>query len=36
LEQPAKIDLILNAKTAKTLGIPIPPTILLRAARVIE
>jgi len=36
VEQPAKIDLILNARTAKALGIPIPPTILLRAARVIE
>ena len=36
IEQPAKVDLILNAKTAKALGLPIPPTILLRAARVVE
>jgi len=36
VEQPTKVDLILNAKTAKALGIPIPGSILLRAARVIE
>jgi putative ABC transport system substrate-binding protein len=36
VEQPTKVDLVLNAKTAETLGIPIPPTIQLRAARVIE
>jgi len=36
VERPSKVDLILNAKTAKALAISIPPTILLRAARVIE
>jgi putative ABC transport system substrate-binding protein len=36
VEQPTKVDLILNMKTARALGIPITPTILLRAARVIE
>ena len=30
VQQPTKIDLIVNLKTAKTLGITIPPSILAR------
>ena len=36
VELPTKFELVVNAKTAKTLGITIPAEILLQAARVIE
>jgi putative ABC transport system substrate-binding protein len=36
VEQPTKVDLILNLKTARVLGISIPPATARRAARVIE
>jgi putative ABC transport system substrate-binding protein len=36
VEQPTKFELLVNLKTAKALGIVVPPSILIRADEMVQ
>jgi putative ABC transport system substrate-binding protein len=36
MEQPTKFDLVVNLRTARALGLTVPPSILIQATEIIQ